>query len=97
MDTTSLPQTTGSQLFASARGIAGMSNPREVAVTAGLSVGAMVFLFGALGFWIWASAARDPAVSGPVTVLSVLALVCALVGVVLFGIASRRVWRRFSG
>jgi branched-subunit amino acid ABC-type transport system permease component len=71
-----------------------MPGVREVLVTAGLSFAAMAFLFGALALWVAASAARNQT-GGPVTLRLTAAAACALAGVVLFGLAVRRVHRRF--
>jgi hypothetical protein len=72
-----------------------MTEPRDMVVTAGLSFGAMAFLFGALALWVAASVARDPGTGGSVTLRLAGAGVCALVGVVLFALAVRRVRQRF--
>lgn len=73
-----------------------MPSSREVVVTAALAVSAMIFLFGALTFWILASIARDPQAGGSATLFSIAAVVSAIVGLLLFGLAARRVHDRLS-
>lgn len=70
-----------------------MADSTETLYTVGLALGAMVAWLLALTGWVLATVAREPDGDGSVTLYAGVAVVFAVAGLVLLGLAGRRVLR----